>query len=236
MGSAGERIDRLHAAVEPMESHGDVLVERKGRRRVSRATFVHRPEIPHRIKEVRQFALEVRAEMMKEKVVAAEDARGHHNVGVHGPVRKAQPAGQDAAPALRLAAGILIADEKRGADFLEERFERIVGMPAHDEFHAAFGGIFGDIAEGLVEKVIVAQIGVGVIGDDREEDDDRKAEEVRGFDGDVEGGVVGDAESALHPVNNAARAGTRIAGAANEDARLIGEPCELFRNAWTTLI
>jgi len=81
----------------------------------------------------------------------------------------------------------------------------------------------------------VAEIGVGVVGDDGEEDYDRKTEKVGDVDGDVERGVLKDADGALHPVDDAFGVGAWWRFTPDEDARVGREPGEIFglvRIAW----
>ena len=158
--------------------------------------------------------------MVQQKVVAAEHARRHNHVGVHRPVGQFEPLGQDGAPAFGFAAGILIADEERRADLVEKRFEGVVGMPAHHKPHAALGRVLGYVAKPLLQEVIVAKVRVGIVGNDREEHHHRKVEQIAGFDGHVERGIVDDAHGALHPVDDAAGAVAGRAWPADENTRL----------------
>ena len=88
-------------------------------------------------KEALQFAAQMRAEVMKEEVVAAEDARGDHDIGIDGPERQAQAAGKRTPPAFGLSGRILVADENRGADFFKEGFEGASGgAPDHKAYAA----------------------------------------------------------------------------------------------------
>ena len=108
-----------------------------------------------------------------------------------------------AAPALGLAAGVFVADEQRRADFFEKLLKRVGGRAANDEAEAALGRVFCNVAQALLQEVVVAQVGVGVVGNDAEEDGDGQAEKIGGFDGDVERRVVRDADCPLHPVDDA---------------------------------
>ena len=104
----------------------------------------------------------------------------------------------------------------------EKGFERVRGA-ADDEADAALGRVLRRVAQALLQEVVVAQVGVGVVGNHAEVDDHRQAEKVGGFDGDVERGIVDDAQGALHPVDDAGAVLARRAGAAHQDAGLIGE-------------
>jgi len=181
-----------------------------------------------RDEECGERRFEVRAHVLKQKVVATEDGGGHDDVGIDGPVRKLEAEGENAAPSLGLAAGIFVADEEGGVDFFEEFLEGVIGVAAEDEADAAISGVFFDVTEALLHEVVVAEVGVGVVGNDGEENDDGKAEEVCGVDGDVEGGVLMDAHGALHPVDDAVAAGARRTVAPNEDAGVVGEFSEGF--------
>ena len=68
----------------------------------------------------------------------------------------------------------------------------------------------------------MAKIG-GWEGARGEEDDDRYAESVGGFDGDIQGGIVATALGALHPVDHAGAVGVWAAGAAGSDAGIAWE-------------
>ena len=96
--------------------------------------------------------------MVQQNEAAVEDARRHNDIGVDGPERDAKAAGEHAAPAFRLAARVLVADEQRGARFCKESIER-VGSAADNETNAARGSVFGRVAKALLEKVVVAQVG-----------------------------------------------------------------------------
>ena len=156
--------------------------------------------------------------MVEENEAAVEEARGDDYVGIDGPEGDFEAAGEDAAPTLGLAAGVLVADEESGLSFFEEGFKGVVGRAAKDETYAALGGIGGNVAQSLGHEVVMAEVGVGIVGDDREVDDDGEGEEVGGFNGEVEGGVIEDALGALHPVDDGEAIFTGRTGAADLDA------------------
>ena len=76
----------------------------------------------------------------------------------------------------------------------------------------------------------MAQVGFGVVGNDAEEDDNRQAENIGGFDRNVERGVVEDAHGALHPVDDAFGGLAWRAGAADLDAGMGGEVGDFRRS------
>lgn len=173
--------------------------------------------------EVGQRLLEIRAHVLEEEVVAAEDGRWDDNIGVDSPVWEVEFTCQDFAPALRFAAGVFVADKKRGLHLFKELLEGVVGMTAEDEADSPLGCIGFDVAQSLLHEVVVAKVRVGVVGNNGKEDDDRKAEVVGDLDCGIEGGVRVNAHGALHPVDDAFAIGARRAIAADEDARIRGE-------------
>ena len=120
-----------------------------------------------------------------------------------------KPARQHPAPALRLAAGILIADHHGGVHFCQQRLQGIVRRPAHDKADLPLLQILFDVDQALVQEGVMAQVGVGKIGDGGEVDQDRKIEGVANFDGNVERGIVERSFRSLHPVDDAFRIGRR---------------------------
>jgi len=230
MGSAGEGVDGTDGAVELMEACRDVVVDRVGGYGLGWFKEVARFGVGGRDEECGQHFFKVRAEVMEKKVAAPEDRGRNNDIGVDGPIRKLEAAREHLAPALGLAAGVFVSNDEGGLDFFEEGFERVVGMAAEGETNSALGSVGGNIAEALRHEVVMAQVGVGVIGNDREKNDDRKIEKIAGFNGDVEGGVVEDAHGALHPVDDALGSRAQRAATTNENARIFGELCERFRN------
>ena len=102
-------------------------------------------------------------------------------------------------------------------------------MATEDEADSSVGGVGFDVAKALLHEVVVAEVGVRVIGNDREENNYRQIEEVGDLDGEIESGIVVDAHCALHPVDDALGVGPRRAVTANEDARVTGECGEWIR-------
>ena len=74
-------------------------------------------------------------------------------------------------PALRLAAGILIANHHRCLHFFQEFFQRIVRRPADDKSHAALIAVLLQCHQTLVQKHIVPQVRMRKIRDSRKERD-----------------------------------------------------------------
>jgi hypothetical protein len=160
--------------------------------------------------------------VLEEEVVAAEDLGGDNDIGIHRPVGEPEFAGEGLAPALRLAAGVLVADENGSLDLFQELLERVVRVAAKDESYPPPPCVGLHIAQPLLHEVVVAEVGIRVVGDNGKEDNCRQAEEVGGVDSYVEGGVVMDAHCALHPVDDALAAGARQAVASDENARVGG--------------
>ena len=88
------------------------------------------------------------------------------------------------------------------------------------------GEVCCDVGKALLEEGVVAEVGVGEVGDGGEVNDDRERERVAEVDGEVEGVVVAAALGALHPVDDAAGVFGGRAGAADGDAGIVGEGAE----------
>ncbi len=166
--------------------------------------------------------------MLKQEVIAPEYGRGHDDVGVNGPVRKFQPPSENLAPAFGFAAGVFVANQHGCVHILEKLFEGVVWVAAKNEANAALFSVFSHIAQALLHKVVVAKIGVWIIGNDREEDDDWKRKQIGYVDGDVERGILVDADGALHPIDNALGVGPGRTVATDHNARVVGEFRERF--------
>ena len=151
----------------------------------------------------RQLGVELWPEDMQGVHALLEQAGGHHHIGVDGPVRNAQTARQYLPPALRLAAGILVADNHGRVYFRQQRLQRIVGRPAYDKADLPLLQILFDVRQALIEEGIVAQVGVGKIGDGGEVDQYRKIQGVGNFHRNVEGRIIERSLCSLHPVDDA---------------------------------
>ena len=171
VGSAGESVDRADGAVEDLEAGGDVLVERIACKGFGLAPGMVRLRVGWSDRNFGQRLLEVRAHVLEEEVVAAEDGGGDDDVGIHSPVGELEFAGESLAPAFGFAAGILVAYKKGGLDLFQKFLEGVVGVAAEDEAYSPLRGVDLYIAEPLLHEVVVAEVGVGVVGDDGEEDD-----------------------------------------------------------------
>jgi len=167
---------------------------------------------------------------MQQYEAAIEDPRLHHDVGIDRPVRQPETLGQHSAPALRLAAGILVADQQRRLHLFKKRFERIIRRPPHHESHAALRCVLLNIAETLGQEVVVAQVGVGIVRNHGEVHHYRQAEKIPRFNRNIKRRIVDDAHSPLHPVDDALCAGTWRPAAPHDDAGLVGQLRELFGN------
>ena len=171
----------------------------------------------------RQLGIELRLEDMQGVHALLKQAGGHDHIGIDGPVRDAQTAGQYLPPALRLAAGILIADHHGRVYFCQERLQGVVGRPAHDEADLPLLQIFFDIGQALVQEGVVAPVGVGKIGDGGEVGQDRQIEGVANFDRNVESGIIQRSFRSLHPVDDAFCIGRRGPGAPNPDPGVLAQ-------------
>ncbi len=90
----------------------------------------------------------------------------------------------------------------------------MVGIAAQHESDVSLGECGGDVGDTLVQKTVVAQIGVRIKRDGREKDDDRLVQQVRGLNRDIECRIVDAALRALHPVDDASAIGIGRAGVA----------------------
>ena len=169
----------------------------------------------------------MRAHVLELEVIAAEDGRRNDDVGVDGPEREFEAACEDFAPALRFTTGVFVADEHCGADFFEEFLDRIIGVAAENKADTALGCVRFDVAQTLLHEVVVTQVGVGVVRDDRKEDHDGQTEQVGDVNRNIKSGVVLDAHGALHPVDDAFAVGARRLVASDNDARVF---CELLKS------
>ena len=160
--------------------------------------------------------------MVEQKVVAAEDARRNHHVGVHGPERQLQPPRQHCCASARVpgrdsrrrSAGPrqplreMLRENCRDAGARRiQRRARPRPRP-HRAIPAAGNGSGADWH--------------GVIGNNGKEDDHRQPEQISCLDRHVERRIVRNAHGTLHPVHDAARARTRRSAAANTNARMVG--------------
>ena len=150
-----------------------------------------------------QLGIELRFEDVQGVHSLLKQAGGHDHIGIHGPVRDAQTAGQHPPPALRLPAGILIADDHGRAYFRQQRLQGILRRPAHDEPDLPLLQILFDVDQALVQKGVMAPVGMGKIGDGREVDQYRQIERVAHLDRDIERGIIQSSFRPLHPVDNA---------------------------------
>src|SRR5579871_2207129 len=99
----------------------------------------------------------MRPEVVQQKVAAIEEHRRNNHVGVYSPERQVELPRQCPAPALRLAAWILITNNHRGLHFAYESGQRILRMPPDYETDSALFCVLGDIPQTLRKKVIVPE-------------------------------------------------------------------------------
>ena len=94
----------------------------------------------------------------------------------------------------------------------------MLGIAPQHISDTAFAGALGRVRNAFSQKSVVPQICVRIKRHRREEDDDGLSQNVGGFDGDIQCGIVEGALRPLHPVDDAAAFGIGIAGPADRDA------------------
>ncbi len=94
------------------------------------------------------------------------------------------------APRLRLAHGILVADDQGGLHFIAELQQAVIGIAAKHKADIAFCQRGGNVRNAFIQKPVVAQIGVRIKRDRSKKDDDWLAQCIGGFDGDIERGII----------------------------------------------
>jgi hypothetical protein len=188
-----------------------------------------RLDVPRRNQVLGQLRLQAGPEVVQQHKVAVEDPRRHNYIGVYRPKWHAQPSRQYSAPTFRLAAWILVANQQRRLHFFQEHLERIVRRPPNYETHSALGRVRGYIPQPLLEKVIMPQVGIGIIRNHREVNENWQFKQVARLDGHIERWIVRDAHRPLHPINDAPAALPRRSTAAHDNARLAGQSGKLFR-------
>ena len=139
--AAGKRVNGLDGAVECFKPSSDVLQKGKAREHLARVPGVEGRDARMCDEIFGQLRVETRAKMVQQSEAAVEDARGNNDVGVDGPKRDFEAAGQRATPALGFAAWVFVADQERSADLFEKGFE-LIGSAADDEADAARGRVF----------------------------------------------------------------------------------------------
>ena len=125
-----------------------------------------------------QLRLQVRPEVMQQHKAPPEDARRHHHVGVHGPVRNPEPP----ASIRRQRSGSrqgFSSPISSAARTSSRNSSSLRGRPAHDESQLARRRVFGHVAQPLLQKVIVPQVGVGIVGNHLEIHHNRHAQQIR---------------------------------------------------------
>ena len=100
-------------------------------------------------------------------------------------------------------------------------------MTPQDESYASRHCVFRNILKPLLHEAVVAEVRVGVVGNDGEEDDHGQAQKISRLDCHVERRVVIDAHCALHPVDNALCALAWWTCAPDEYSRLAGRHFEI---------
>ncbi len=96
----------------------------------------------------------------------------------------------------------------------------MIGIAPQHVPDATLARAFSGIGNALREKRVVPQVGVRVERHRRKENHDRLMQCIRGFNRNVERGIVERALGALHPVHHAAAGWIGRAGATDGDARV----------------
>jgi hypothetical protein len=123
-------------------------------------------------------------------------------------------------PATRFAHRIFIANNQSRANFIAELQEMVIRIAPQYETNAALVQSLCDGWDALLEKSIMTQVRVRVIGNGSKEDYTRYFQRVCSADSGFKCRIVERALSALHPVNHAISLRIRIALAKHRDARV----------------
>ncbi len=147
---------------------------------------------------------------------------GTDDVGVHRPEGDASGVGHLAAPALRLAQRVLVADEEGRANVAAEARHFVRQRPdSHDEPHAAGRHRVRELGQPFEHESEVPQAGARETGIEHEQHDDRQAKLVGSADGGIERGIVVGALGALHPVDDGAAVRDGLSGGPHQNPRVV---------------
>ncbi len=102
---------------------------------------------------------------------------------------------------------------------------------AHDKADVALGAILRDVDQTLVQKSIVAQVGMGKVADARKVHDHRQTESVAELHGLVQGLVVHATLRTLHPVHDALALGVGCAPAPYGNTAVTRQGAHGLRNS-----
>ena len=165
--------------------------------------------------KIGQFGPQARPKVVQQRKASAEDARRNHDIGIDRPIRNSEAASESLAPVLGLAARIFVADEERSLHLLKKCLQRSFKRPSNHESQAPLSRILSCVPQSLLQKMVMAKRGAGIVGNEPEENDDGKIENIGRLNRYIERRVVLNSNSALHPVNYRARTSARSVGAAH---------------------
>ena len=94
------------------------------------------------------------------------------------------------APVFGFTQRILVANDKCWLHFIAETQQAVIGIAAKNKSDIAFREARGSVGYGLGKKAVVTQICVRIKRHRRKERDNGFAEEIAGFDSDIERGIV----------------------------------------------
>src|ERR1700733_4421757 len=159
-----------------------------------------------------------------------EQTGGYYHIRIDGPEWDTQSARQHLSPALRLTAGIFIADNYSRVYFRQQRLQRIVGRTADDKTDLPLLQILFDIRQALVQEDVMAEVGVGKIGDGREVDQDGEIQGVGNLYRDVERRIIERSLRSLHPVDDAFSVWRGRSAAPDQNSGIGGDFAQRFRD------
>ena len=120
----------------------------------------------------------MRAKVVQQHKAAAEDARRNHDVGVDGPIGNSEPAGQRLRRQRSGSRHGFSSPIRSAARTSSRKASSFSGARRTTKPMPRSAASSWRVAQALLQKVVVAQVGVGVVGNDTEVDDDWKAENV----------------------------------------------------------
>ena len=215
--AAFESVDGGDGAIE-IPTFSDVEVGRKRMELWRHLPFNPGVRIRWLYKEAVELGFQLFSDVECRVLFFFNQARRDDYVGVNGPEGAAKFLGSKVPPMLGFPHRVFVSDDEGGRHFVTELDQVVFGKAAENESNVALCEGGGDVGNALVEKAIMAEIGVRIERHRREVGDDGLTECVGGLHGDVERGIVDAALRTLHPVNNAQSVQVGRALAANANA------------------
>jgi len=160
---------------------------------------------------------------------STEQARGHDNIGIHGPEWHFQKLRGAYPPMFRFAQRILVADHHRRPHLLAKLDQAMVGIGTQHEADIALGKFLRDIGNARGQKAVVAQVRVRIKRHRRKENDHRFSQLIPHPDRNVQSGIIQPPLRSLHPVDDALSPRVGCFGAANHDAGIGADFAEFHR-------